>query len=247
MIELRTLGALEVRYRGEPTPGLNSLQSKRLVLLAYLAAATANGFRRRDTLLGLFWPELDHEHARGALRQALHTLRKALGEPAILTRGESEIGLDRAVVWADVRAFETACRDGRHAEAFAMYGGDFLEGVFVFDASPELDQWIASERLRLRRLAARAAWSVAERSSGRGDTGEFVRQAVTLSGDDEPALRRGMIMLDCAGNRAGAIAVYEEFVRRMTRDLGVGPSAESERLAQSIRGRRMPVRGRSGG
>ena len=34
-------------------------QSKRLALLSYLALAGRDRFRRRDTVVGLFWPEGD--------------------------------------------------------------------------------------------------------------------------------------------------------------------------------------------
>ena len=88
MIELRTLGALEL---GGPESGaVDALisQPKRLALLIYIAAARPTGFHRRDTLLSLFWPELDQTHARGALRNALSFLRRQLGEAAIVTRGD---------------------------------------------------------------------------------------------------------------------------------------------------------------
>ncbi len=238
MLELRTLGTLGLYRGGTDATAAIPLQSKRLVLLAYLAAAPANGFRRRDTLLGLFWPELDQEHARGSLRQALHTLRKALGDGAVITRGECEIGLDPTRVTSDARAIEAHLADGNPVEALAHYRGDFLEGVFVADASPDLEEWISSERIRLRRVAAKAAWTAAERPSGRGETGQFVRRAVLFSGDDEAALRRGIALLDRMGDRAAAAALFEEFAHRVARDLDVEPSVESQAAMQAVRSRR---------
>jgi len=241
MIELRTLGSLELRYNGGVAPRGNPLQTKRLVLLAYLAATPAEGFRRRDTLLGLFWPELDQEHARGSLRQALHTLRKALGDRAIISRGESEIALDGAMVSTDARALETALAAGNPIEALSHYRGEFLEGVFVADASSELEEWVAAERIRLRRLAAKAAWAAAAQPAGRGDTGQYVRRAVLLSGDDEAALRKGIKLLDRMGDRAAAAALFEEFSHRVARDLDVKPSAESQAAMQAVRDRHVPT------
>src|SRR2546427_8673502 len=73
MIELRMLGRLSLTGAdGREVRGLLG-QPRRLALLAYLAAASPQGFHRRDTLLALFWPELDQEHARAALRQALRS------------------------------------------------------------------------------------------------------------------------------------------------------------------------------
>lgn len=71
MLRCRTLGALELSSSTvrEHTAVLS--QPKRVALLVYLTVANARGFLRRDSLLALFWPELDEEHARAALRQAL--------------------------------------------------------------------------------------------------------------------------------------------------------------------------------
>src|SRR5438876_1055057 len=108
MIEFRLLGTLHLTdAEGREVTSLLT-RPRRLALLAYLAAATPKGFHRRDTLLGLFWPELDQEHARAALRQALHVVRGALGAEAVLTRGDEEVGLDFDQLWCDVAAFDLA-------------------------------------------------------------------------------------------------------------------------------------------
>lgn len=241
MLELRTLGGLELRQAGDGTSASIALQTKRLVLLAHLAAAPSGGFRRRDSVLALFWPDLDQEHARGALRQALHALRGTLGDGVIRTRGESEIGVAGTMLRRDAQELAAALEAGQHAAALAFYRGDFLDGVFVAGASPELEEWIAGERTRLRQLAARAAWGVAEGSAGQADVGDAVRQAVRLSGADESALRRGVELLDRLGDHAGAIALFEEFARRMARDLEVEPSTETKAAIASIRARSTPA------
>ena len=72
---LRTLGAVGVDgHRGVGVVPI-SVQPKRLALLVYLVLSSPQ-FCRRDTLVALFWPELDHAHARGALRQAVRGLRR---------------------------------------------------------------------------------------------------------------------------------------------------------------------------
>jgi len=235
VIELRTLGVLEIQRSTAGERESIPLQTKRMALLAYLTPSSTRQLRRRDSILGLFWPGLDQEHARGALRQALHALRRALGRDAVITRGEEEVGLDPKLVHSDVEAMESAVRDGRPTDALAVYGGDFLDGVFISDASSELEEWIATERVRLRRLAARAAWAAAARGSDRGTTGEFVRRAVALSGIDERALRRGLEVLDRLGDRAGAVALHAEFAERVRRDLGVELSPETQAVVQAIR------------
>lgn len=238
MFLLRTLGGLELLRTGDGGDHAIAMQAKRLALLAHLAALPPGTFRRRDTVLLLFWPDLDQEHARGALRQALHFLRKTLGEGAILTRGEDEIALEPSGFRSDARSLEAALAAGDPQQALTLYRGDFLEGVFVSDAAPELEDWISSERLRLRGLAARAAWMAAELPANRDSAGELVRRAVQWSGDDEAALRRGLRLLDGMGDRAGAAALYDEFARRVERDLDIQLSKETRELIRALRARR---------
>ena len=94
MIELQVLGPPQVVRDGVNV----KLQRKPLALLTYLTLADPPGVRRRDTLLGIFWPDHDQGRARTALRQPLYTLRITLlgkdGEP--IDRVEKRIGL-RAV------------------------------------------------------------------------------------------------------------------------------------------------------
>ncbi|HWH03164.1 MAG TPA: hypothetical protein VN674_05695, partial [Gemmatimonadales bacterium] len=86
MIELLTLGGIDLKEEGRDLSEA-LVQPKRFALLAYLAVAQPFGFHRRDRLVALFWPELDQEHARTALRKAVHGLRAVLGEDAIIGRG----------------------------------------------------------------------------------------------------------------------------------------------------------------
>ena len=160
MIRLRTLGAVDLKdSEGRELRPLLT-QPKRLALLTYLALAGSSGFRRRDTVVALFWPELDEEHARGSLRQALRFLRRSLGEGIIVSRGEEEIGVDRGVLRCDATAFMEACEAGRDAEALDLFQGDFLDGFFVSEAAPELERWVEEERIALRRRAAASAWAL---------------------------------------------------------------------------------------
>ena len=153
MIQLRTFGGVDLKdsVGREILPLLS--QPKRLALLIYLALAKNSGFRRRDKLLALFWPELDDVHARGSLRQALTFLRRTLGEGVIVTRGEEEIGVDRTAVQCDATAFAEACAAGAYADAAALYQGDFLDGFYVSEAAPEFQSWIEDERAEFRRSA----------------------------------------------------------------------------------------------
>ncbi|MGH7612867.1 MAG: tetratricopeptide repeat protein [Gemmatimonadales bacterium] len=247
MIYLRTLGGLDLRDAAgrEARPILR--QPKRFALLAYLALAGPQRFRRRDTVVALFWPELDQEHARGALRQALRFLRRVLGEGVIVTRGEEEIALAAGAASSDVLEFESACDDGRAAEALELYRGTFLEGLFVSDAAPELEQWLDQERSRLRGRAATASWALAteQRATDPRASAATARRAAGFAPDSEGELARLIRFLDELGDRASALAAYDEFARRLRLEYDADPSPETRALVQSVRDRTVSAQGLS--
>jgi len=216
-------------------------QPKPLALLAYLALATPRGFHRRDHVLGLLWPGLDQDHARGALRKTVHLLRRGLGE-GLLTRGDEELGLDSGVFWCDAVAFEQAAEAGRLARALELYRGDLLASFFVRDAGG-FEQWLEQERTRLRALAAGSAWRLAEWLETEAQptaATKWARRAMELTPFDERVLRKVLAMLDRQGDRAGAVAVYDYFRRQLAAEYGVDPSPETSLLIESIRTRRQP-------
>jgi eukaryotic-like serine/threonine-protein kinase len=237
MIRLQLLGSIDLRdERGAELRSVLA-QPKRLALLAYLAAASPPGPQRRDTLLGLFWPELDDEHARNALSKAVHFLRRSLGEDAIVSRSSEELALDSTVVWADVRAFGTALEEGRVDEALEFYQGDLLPSFFIQEAAG-FEEWLERERARLRSLAAAAARLLAERhEAGRHLTLAVAsaRRAVELSNGDERQLRRLVELLDRLGDRAGALRAYEDFARKLASELEIDPDPETVALIDRVR------------
>jgi serine/threonine-protein kinase len=245
VIEFRTLGTLDLRVADGRE--LHSLlaQPKRIALLAYLCIAQPRGFHRRDTLLGLFWPNSDQEHARTSLRKSLHLLRRALGDNAILSRGDEEVAVDFKLVSCDAAAFEASVKANRLGEALELYRGDLLAGFFI-DEAPEFEQWLHSERARLRASAARAALAVSDQLEASGNVAAAViaaHRSLELSDTDERALRK-LIELQCrAGDRMGAIQAYETFARHLAADYETEPSSDTRSLIEQIRsGREWPGR-----
>src|SRR2546422_499053 len=201
MIEFRLLGTLHLTdAEGREVTSLLT-RSRRLALLAYLAASTPRGFHRRDTLLALFWPELDQEHARAALRQALHVLREALGDDVVVTRGAEEVGLDFDRLWCDVVAFDDAVAAGRFGEALDCYQGHLLEGFFIPGAGG-FERWVERERARRQQAATRSAQDLVEQSEAAGDlpaAAEWARRAVWLA----PTRRIPCAGLSCCSTASG--------------------------------------------
>jgi TolB-like protein/DNA-binding SARP family transcriptional activator/lipoprotein NlpI len=245
MYEFRVLGSLDLRGPdGEKVLSVLA-QPKRAALLAYLAVATPLGFHRRDKLIGLFWAERDQEHARAALRKALHQLRRSLGENVLASQGDDAVGLAEGAVWCDAVAFGEALGAGQPEEALDLYRGDLLEGFYIPEA-PEFERWVDSERERLRGLASEAAWSLAEREEAEGTivlAASWARKAVSYAPDDEGSFRRLLALLDRVGDRAGAIKEYEAFTRRLGDEYEAQPSPETQALIAAIREREAAIAG----
>jgi DNA-binding SARP family transcriptional activator/Tol biopolymer transport system component len=243
MIEFRTLGTLDLRRTDGPELDSLLAQPKRIALLAYLCLATPRGFHRRDTILGLFWPDSDESHARSSLRRALHVMRLTLGEGALQSRGDEEIAPNFDVIWCDAVAFDERLAAGKVIDALELYRGELLPGFFL-DEVPMFERWLDDERNRLRASAARAARVVAENQEAERNVTEAVRwarRAAELTDNDERAVRRLIEVLARAGDRAGALKVYDDFAGRLASELDAEPSAETRALADQLRSARSPA------
>lgn len=238
-LRLTLLGQLDLRRADGSEVRAVVQQPKRFALLAYLTLAGLGSWKRRDTLLGLFWPELDQEHARGALRRSLYFLRRACGDRALQSRGEEDVAVGPAMISCDALDFEAALDGGRNEEALQLYGGDLLDGFFISGA-PEAERWLDGERRRLRQRAAAAAWSVAERAPAASAI-PLARRAAALQPDDEDGIRRLMLLLDRYGDTSGAVRAFAELEERLRKD-DLHPAHETAALAQRLRSRTTPRR-----
>lgn len=241
MLRLSTLGPTELRTESGEDLRPVLAQPKRLGLLIYLAIEAPDQFVRRDTLLALFWPELDEVQARQALRSALYFLRQHLGDQVVTSRGADELGASTAALWTDATAFLRAADQGEAEAALALYHGEFLAGLHIPDSSPELDQWMSHLRSELRRRAAGLAWTVAEqaeREHNPAGAAHWGRRAQDIEADDEASLRRLMELLDRSGDPGGAIRAFDEFAGRLKADLGAEPDPSTRALVERLRSRR---------
>ena len=81
MIELRTLGPVEILVDGEE-PARELLWRKNLALLLYLARSPGQR-RSREHLVGLLWGDKPDSTARHSLNEALRVLRRT-GDEGLL-------------------------------------------------------------------------------------------------------------------------------------------------------------------
>jgi len=222
---------------------------KAIAMLAYLAVD--GPVAARPTLAGLLWPEYDDEHARGALRRTLSTLRAGLGGRWVSVNGDL-IGLDQPAVEVDilrVRAGIRAARTHDHpslagcrrcrtrlVDVLDLHRGEFMAGFGLRD-SPEWDDWQAERANEVRRELAWLLESLADAEIASGDLVSAVAHAarwLALDPLHEAAHRALMRIRSLRGDRSGAIRQYRDCVAVLDRELGVEPLPETTNLYREI-------------
>jgi ATP/maltotriose-dependent transcriptional regulator MalT/DNA-binding SARP family transcriptional activator len=156
-LELRMLGGLELKGPGGQPSQPPNLRPLALRLLAYLAlrrGATLNPEQIAEAL----WPG-SSEDMRPTLQTLVWQLRRALGSGIVLTYGGGYCFDPPYPVWTDVEAFGEKLRQGRLAEAVALYRGELLPGV----------DWAQLERQHLENRYLQALEDLAEQEAQRGN------------------------------------------------------------------------------
>lgn len=239
VLKLNVLGTL--RVDGSTPSVVDDLvaQPKALALLLYLVLARPAGFHQRDRLVTLFWPELDQEHARAALRKLLHRLRQAVGEDTIESRGSESISVAPNAVTCDAVEFVEAIESDRLRYALDLYQGELLPGFFS-PGGGDFERWLDAERAFYQERAVQCAWELVQRYARESEltnASQLARIVARLAPTDERMLRRVMTMLDKLDDRAGAMDVYSRFVARLRKEYDIEPSPETVRVADGIRTR----------
>jgi DNA-binding SARP family transcriptional activator len=223
-VKVKLLGPPRVERDGSPV-GFDT--RKAMALLAHLALVERP--RPRDVLAELLWPEHDAEHARGALRRTLSTLRSTIGPEAVEATRDRVSLVRGPALEIDVDRFRELAAAGELEAAIAQFRGELLEGFGLRDA-PAFEDWQRGESDALRRELAAVLGSHVEAT---GDLA-LARRWLELDPLHEPAHRALIRLYARAGDRAAALGQYRECVRTLSRELGVPPLAETTRLYEAI-------------
>lgn len=196
-------------------------------LVAYLAMKRA--WIGRPELAAMLWPDLASKLAYTNLRKTLFRLQGASWCPEIASEG----GALRIEIDSDVAAFEQALAKGRLGDAIALRAGEFLAG-FDDDANEAWTSWLSFERERLRVAWRGAVLSLLETDIDAGEGIDLSGRLLAADPLDEAALRAHLAWLARAGQAARARQAYREFAARLSKDLGLAPSADLAAFQESL-------------
>lgn len=223
MLRVRLVGEVGVEVDGESRalpPG------RPLSLLGWLALNP--GLHPRTAVAPHFWPDVLDESARASLRSALWALRRALGDGALVATRD-RVGL-AGDAWVDVLEADRLRAEGRCDEALALCDGALLPGLE--------DEWVLEARDVHRERTVSVLEALAATAEHAGElrrAAELTRRQAALDPLSEEIHRALMRRLDAAGDRGSALAEYAELRSRLLARVRVGPSLETQALAESLR------------
>lgn len=229
-IRVRTLGGLDVLVDGTEVGGFGArrLCAALLVYLALERAAT------RDEVITLLWPERTGRRGRHSLSQLLYEMKADLGDGWLRAQGDQLRTDDR--VEADALHFTAAVEKGGFQEAFRLYRGPFLQGVYLRD-TVEFEQWTDRWRGRLRAVYREACRAGVSWSRSRGNRAAAVMVARRWTEDDPHDARARRVLLELlieADDRQGALREYERYERRLL-SAGMSPASEVTAVIEDVR------------
>jgi DNA-binding SARP family transcriptional activator len=206
-------------------------------LFVYLALEGERPVPRR-LLAELLWPERASDGGQGALRQAVHVIRKATtpcllktdGDSLSLSPGKVETDLDR--LCNETSAFQVA-----RALRDRIGGGGFLAGFRQAGAAH--GAWIQQKRAFAEQKAAEALGRLAERDAAEGklfDASLSARARVALDPLSEAAVRALAEIQIAMGEPAAANRTVQVYKRRLSEEApeAGGPSPD---LLNILRGK----------
>ena len=220
---------------GQASPYRSDAIRRCLPISRYIPARRSRGTGWSD------WSgQVPEESGRANLRQALSSIRKALGPEAgeLIVASRDRVAIRRDGLATDLQSLQSAATAPDVAHPLPSEN-IFLEGLAGF--SPEFDTWRAAEQARvwdlLREcLANRVEPALAERRFG--DAAMLLARALEIEPLDEAA-NRGLMRLHLAQGRSGeALRQFDRLRSLLEVELGESPEQETLDLAKAIRARR---------
>lgn len=257
LFTLSLFGGFHVTRNGRPVTNFRT--DKVRALLAYLAIE-AERPHRRETLAAILWPEQPQTTSLMNLRQSLYRLRRAIGDKKAT---QPLLRITRAALqwnsnnnnhgWVDVITFHTLLEEVKqhshqdicscasclthYQQAVSLYHGPLLAGFSLSDSEP-FESWLRMRQDFFHQQVLQALYDLTHAYEEKEElelAQQYAQQQLTLEPWREVAYQQLMRVLAKNGQRAAALAQYEECSEVMAEELGVKPSLKTTLLYEQIR------------
>lgn len=235
-LHIQLLGEFRLVYNDMPVAAFHSprLQS----LLAYLILHRDAPQSRRQ-LAFLFWPESAESQAHSNLRKLFHQLRQVLPNSERFLQYDNftiqwhtnvPTTLDIAQLDQQLAAMaQTPFNLSLLTHIAELYSGPLLPDCY--------DDWVTP----LRQKYQRAVEEVLEKlvmtlanQQAYAEGARYAQRLLDLDPLEETSYQHLMRLRNLRGDRAGALRVYYDCVRILKRELGVEPSAATQKIYEQI-------------
>ncbi len=241
-LQVRLFGSLRLLYGGADLRF--SAPVKTASLLTYLLLHREEKIPR-EALAFTLWPDDVESKARANLRRHLLLLQRTLPKQSSWT-----ISDHRSIQWnaacdctVDITEFKRLSQQSETAlEATQLYTGDLLADLY--------EDWLLPQRDLLHRMQSANFERLIQKYRQNREFSKAISAARGLLSHDpwrEDAIRTLMSLRYESGDRAGALAEYEEFARRLSSDMNVQPMPESVSLYDSLLGNSPACQSEPGG
>src|SRR5262245_46417694 len=180
-----------------------------------------------ERLMALLWSDRGDTQARHSLSQTLTSVRRALGETAILATERDTVVLSPGSVDADVATFQRLAASDALTDlsiAADLYRGPFLDGFKLRD--PAFDDWLVLERARLHELAVIVMLKLAKglaATSDRTAANAAIDRPRAIDPPAEEAYRPRLPPPPDQGAYNGAVGHYRQCADTLKRELNTVP------------------------
>lgn len=238
--------SLRLELLGPPRMYLNDkklriIRAKAISTLAWLGHTRQQA--SRDMLAGMFWPDSDSVHAKGALRTTVSSLRQVL-PGQIICQDSGRLWLNPELLVCDthllLRAASTSCPLEERIAAADSWRGGFLAGFFLPGCERFADMVYGEARSleQCWRDLLKSLIPLLIDSDNSTKALEYAIACSRLDPMDQDATRELMSLYADMGKRAAALREYELYAARMRQELDADPEERVRELAELIRTRK---------
>jgi len=238
-IEIRTLGAFELRRHGSAVRFEGKAPKRALQLLKALIAF-GGGEVAQERLVDALWPDASGDEGINALNTTVSRLRKVLDNPdaIVQTGGCLSLNPDRCRVDAlafDALVGETMVEGSEATElgvdrALELYRGSFIPEEH--DAP-----WAVKMRERLRRKFVVAIGRRGQQLEGQQEFAAAIRMYLRGIDADDLSEEFYQGLMRCygrLGQRAEAMSIFRQLRTTLSVTLGLRPSSKSQSLFDAL-------------
>lgn len=238
-LRIVTLGDFRVLQHDQPLKTGRKAPARLLDLLKVLVALGGEGVDIRR-LTGIVWHDAEGDAAHASFTNALHRLRKLLGDDSLLDLREGRLSLDLTRCWVDVLAFDAWCRRDETLSGEPRAATDQLLDLYRGQFLPQESdaQWAAPPRDRLRSQFERQVLRLGDRLEAERDHASAMnlyRRAIEIEPLTETFYQRLMRVQAATGAAAEALLTYRRCRDLLSIVLGVMPSKATQQLYERLR------------